>query len=76
MVCHLLKTTSIDYDKDANSTKRFFSAVQNKIHYAVHGESAAEVIYNRADSKKEHMGLQTWKGAPDSKIHKYDVTIS
>lgn len=68
--------TSIDYDKDANSTKRFFSAVQNKIHYAIHGETAAEVIYNRADSKKEHMGLQTWEGAPDSKIHKYDVTIA
>lgn len=68
--------TSIDYDKDANSTKRFFSAVQNKIHYAVHGQTAAEVIYSRANSEKEHMGLKTWEGAPDSKIHKYDVTIA
>lgn len=68
--------TSIDYDKDANSTKRFFSAVQNKIHYAVHGQTAAEVIYNRANSEKKYMGLKTWEGAPDSKIHKYDVTIA
>lgn len=68
--------TSIDYDKTAKSTMRFFSAVQNKLHYAVSGNTAAEIIYNRADHKKENMGLTTWKGAPDSKIHKYDVIIA
>lgn len=57
-------------------TKRFFAAVQNKLHYAVHGQTAAEVIYNRADAEKEHMGLTSWEGSPNSKIHKYDVTIA
>ena len=65
--------TSIDYDKTAKATIRFFSSVQNKLHYAVSGNTAAEIIYNRADSQKENMGLTSWKGAPDSKIHKYDV---
>ena len=68
--------TSIDYDKTAKSTMRFFSAVQNKLHYAVSGNTAAEIIYNRADHKKENMGLTSWKGFPDSKIHKYDVIIA
>lgn len=68
--------TSIDYDKTAKATIRFFSSVQNKLHYAVSGNTAAEIIYNRADSKKENMGLTSWKGAPDSKIHKYDVVIA
>ena len=68
--------TSIDYDKTAKATIRFFAAVQNKMHYAVHGRTAAEVIYDRADSSKEHMGLTNWEGAPDSKIHKYDVTVA
>ena len=68
--------TSIDYDKTAKSTIRFFSAVQNKLHYAVSGNTAAEIIYNRANHKKENMGLTSWKGAPDSKIHKYDVIIA
>ncbi len=68
--------TAIDYDVSATTTKRFFSAVQNKIHYAVHGQTAAEVIYDRADSQKENMGLTTWEGSPTSKIHKYDVTIA
>ena len=68
--------TSIDYDKTANATIRFFSSVQNKLHYAVSGNTAAEIIYNRADSQKENMGLTSWKGAPDSKIHKYDVVIA
>ena len=68
--------TSIDYDKNAKSTLRFFSAVQNKLHYAVSGNTAAEIIYNRADHKKENMGLTSWKGSPDSKIHKYDVIIA
>ncbi len=68
--------TSIDYDVTATSTKRFFQSVQNKIHYSIHGQTAAEVIYNRADAKKENMGLTTWEGSPNSKIHKYDVTIA
>lgn len=68
--------TSIDYDKTAKATIRFFSSVQNKLHYAVSGNTAAEIIYNRTDSQKENMGLTTWKGAPDSKIHKYDVVIA
>lgn len=68
--------TSIDYDKTAKATIRFFSSVQNKLHYAVSGNTAAEIIYNRADSQKEDMGLTSWKGAPDSKIHKYDVAIA
>lgn len=68
--------TSIDYDKTAKSTIRFFSAVQNKLHYAVSGNTAAEIIYNRADHKKEHMGLTSWEGAPNSKIHKYDVIVA
>ena len=68
--------TSIDYDKTAKATIRFFSSVQNKLHYAVSGNKAAEIIYNRADSQKENMGLTSWKGAPDSKIHKYDVVIA
>lgn len=68
--------TSLDYDTTAKTTKRFFSAVQNKLHYAIHGQTAAEVIYNRADSEKEHMGLTSWDGSPKAKIHKYDVSIA
>ena len=68
--------TSIDYDKTAKSTIRFFTSVQNKLHYAISGNTAAEIIYNRADHKKENMGLTTWEGAPNSKIHKYDVVIA
>ena len=68
--------TSIDYDKTAKATIRFFTSVQNKLHYAVSRNTAAEIIYNRADSTKEHMGLTSWKGSPSSKIHKYDVTVA
>lgn len=68
--------TSIDYDKTAKSTIRFFTSVQNKLHYAVSGNTAAEIVYNRADHKKENMGLTSWNGAPSSKIHKYDVVIA
>ena len=68
--------TSLDYDPTAKTTQRFFTAVQNKLHYAVHGQTAAEVVYNRADSAKEHMGLTSWDGSPNSKIHKYDVIIA
>ena len=68
--------TSIDYDKTAKATIRFFTSVQNKLHYAVSGNTAAEIIYNRADSTKEHMGLTSWEGTPNSKIHKYDVIVA
>ncbi len=68
--------TSLDYDPSATATKRFFAAVQNKLHYAIHGQTAAEVAVTRADHQKEHMGLTSWEGSPAGKIHKYDVTIS
>lgn len=68
--------TSLDYDPTAKATKRFFAAVQNKLHYAIHGKTAAELIIDRANHKKEHMGLKSWEGSPDSKIHKYDVVIA
>lgn len=68
--------TAIDYDKNAKATKRFYASVQNKMHYAVHGYTAAELIYNRADSEKEHMGLTTWQDAPEGKIKKSDVTVA
>lgn len=71
-----LYATSLDYDKTAKSTIRFFTAIQNKLHYAVSGNTAAEIIYNRANHEKEHMGLTSWEGAPNSKIHKYDVVIA
>lgn len=68
--------TALDYDKDAKTTREFFAKVQNKMHFAVHGQTAAEVIYNRADAKKEHMGLTTWEDAPDGKIQRYDVSVA
>ena len=68
--------TSIDYDPTAAATQRFFAAVQNKLHYAVHQHTAAELIYERADAAKEHMGLTTWEGAPEGKIHRYDVIVA
>ena len=68
--------TAIDYNRDAPSTKLFFKMVQNKMHYAVHGQTAAELIVNRADAEKEHMGLTTWENAPDGKIVKTDVSIA
>lgn len=67
--------TAIDYDRTAKSTQRFFATVQNKMHYSIHGHTAAELIYERADATKEHMGLTSWDGAPEGKIHKYDVTV-
>lgn len=68
--------TSIDYDLKAKSTQRFYATVQNKMHYAVHGRTAAELIVERADSTKEHMGLTTWQDAPNGKIKKSDVVIA
>ena len=71
-----LYATAIDYDKNAATTKKFYATVQNKMHYAVHGHTAAELIVERADHTKEHMGLTTWADAPDGKIKKSDVTIA
>jgi len=68
--------TSIDYDVTAQATKRFFATVQNKLHWAIHGQTAAEVIYQRADAEKDHMGLTTWKDAPKGKIQKFDVIVA
>ena len=68
--------TSIDYDPKAYETRQFFARVQNQLHWAIHGETAAEVIYHRADSEKEHMGLTTWKDAPSGKIQRFDVTVA
>ena len=68
--------TAVDYDSSAKATHRFFSAVQNKLHYSVHGQTAAEVIYSRADAKKDHMGLTSWDGSPNGKIHSYDVIVA
>jgi len=68
--------TALDYDPSATATQRFFAAVQNKLHYAIHGQTAAEVIVSRADHRKEHMGLTSWEGAPAGKIHRYDVVIA
>ncbi|NCB36173.1 MAG: cell filamentation protein Fic [Clostridia bacterium] len=68
--------TALDYDKDASTTRDFFAKVQNKLHWAVHKHTAAEVIYDRADAQKEHMGLTSWKNAPEGKIIKEDVTVA
>ena len=71
-----LYATAIDYDKNSAATKRFYATVQNKMHFAVHGHTASELIVERADHTKEHMGLTTWADAPDGKIKKSDVTIA
>ena len=68
--------TSMDYDPKAPTTLDFFAKVQNKLHFAVHGHTAAELIYERANAQKEHMGLTTWENAPDGKIVKTDVSIA
>jgi len=68
--------TAIDYNVTAKSTQRFFATVQNKLHWAIHGNTAAEVIVNRADHQKENMGLTTWKDAPNGKIQKFDVSVA
>lgn len=68
--------TAIDYDVNSNATKRFFATVQNKLHWAIHGQTASEIIYARADAGKTHMGLTTWKDAPNGKIQKFDVSVA
>jgi len=71
-----LYATAIDYDRNSLATKRFYSTVQNKMHYAIHGHTAAELIVERADSTKEHMGLTTWEDGPEGKIKKSDVVVA
>jgi len=68
--------TSMDYDVTAQATKRFFATVQNKLHWAIHGQTAAEVVYHRADAGKDYMGLTSWKDAPLGKIQKFDVVVA
>ena len=68
--------TAVDYNRDAPTTRSFFKMMQNKMHYAVHGHTAAELIVERADAAKEHMGLTSWENAPDGKIVKTDVSIA
>ena len=69
-------STAVDYDVTAQATKRFFATVQNKLHWAIHGQTAAEVIVNRADAEKQNMGLATWMDAPRGKIQKFDVIVA
>lgn len=71
-----LYATAFDYDKDAKTTRLFFKTVQNKMHYATHRHTAAELIVERADAEKEHMGLTSWENAPDGKIVKSDVSVA
>ena len=75
-ITDIYKECSYDYDKNSKTTQEFYKNVQNRLHFAITGMTAPEIIYNRADSQKENMGLTSWKGAPDSKIHKYDVVIA
>ena len=71
-----LYATAIDYDKTSNMTRIFYATVQNRMHCTVHGHTAAEILYTRADAEKEHMGLTTWEDGPDGKIKKSDVVIA
>lgn len=75
-ITDIYKICSYDYDKDSNITKEFYSNVQNKLHFAISKETAAEIIYNRVNSRKENIGLTTWKNSPDGKILKSDITIA
>lgn len=65
-----------DYDKDSSITNEFFAFIQNKLHYAITGETAAEIIFNRVDSQKDHLGLTSWAHSPDGKVYKTDVTVA
>ena len=75
-ITDIYSSCSIDYDKNSEITKEFFKTVQNKLHYAITGNTAAEIIYNRVDSEKINMGLTSWKNSPDGPIYKYDVDIA
>ena len=75
-ITDIYKECSYDYDKNSEITQEFYKNVQNKLHYAITGMTAPEIIYNRVDSKKKNMGLTTWKNAPDGKILETDVTVA
>lgn len=75
-ITDLFMATAVDYNPKSEEAYTFFKIVQNKLHYAISGHTAAELIYNRVDSNKEHMGLTNWKNSPDGLIYKYDVTIA
>ena len=75
-ITDIFQECSIDYDKNSKITQDFFATVQNKFHYAITGQTAAEIVYYKADSTQEHMGLKTWAGAPDKRILKSDVSIA
>ena len=75
-ITDIFMTTSIDYDKNSEEAYTFFKIVQNKLHYAITGRTAAELIYERVDAEKINMGLRTWKEAPDGMIYKYDVSVA
>lgn len=75
-ITDIYSSCSVDYDKDSEITKMFFKTVQNKLHYSVTGNTAAEIIYNRADANKDNMGLTNWKDSPSGSIYKYDVDIA
>ncbi len=75
-ITDIFMTTSIDYDKNSEEAYTFFKIVQNKLHYAITGYTAAELIYERVDSEKINMGLTTWKEAPDGMIYKYDISVA
>lgn len=75
-ITDIFEQCSCDYDKNSETTKNFYAFVQNKLHFAVSGQTAAEIVYDRADSTKKHMGLTNWKNSPDGKIYKSDVTIA
>ena len=75
-ITDVFESTSVDYNKNSEEAYTFFKIVQNKLHYAITGKTAAELIYERVDSEKIHMGLTTWKNSPDGKIMKYDISIA
>ena len=75
-VTDIFAECSIDYDRNSPVTKNFYAMVQNKFHYAITGQTAAEIVYNKADHTKDHMGLTTWKDAPNGKIQRFDVTVA
>ncbi|MBQ6781963.1 MAG: virulence RhuM family protein [Treponema sp.] len=75
-ITDIFEQCSSDYDKNSETTKQFYAFVQNKLHYAVSGNTAAEIVYERADSSQKHMGLTSWKNSPDGKVLKSDVTIA
>ena len=75
-ITDIFKEISYDYDKNSTLTRNFYALVQNKFHYAITGQTAAEIIYDRVDKNKENMGLTTWKNAPDGRIIQSDVTVA